>query len=125
VTTGGRRVLVIEDNIDAAESLSDALSLFDHQVEVALTGPAGVEKARTFNPEVVICDIGLPGMDGYAVAKALRADPRSEKAYLVALSGYAFEEDVARALAAGFDRHMTKPPELAALEKVIAEATRP
>jgi CheY-like chemotaxis protein len=122
--TGGRRVLVIEDNVDAAESLSDALSLFDHRVEVALTGPDGLEKARAFDPEVVICDIGLPGMDGYAVAKALRGEPRYARTYLIALSGYAFEEDVARALAAGFDRHMTKPPELSALEKVIAEAAR-
>jgi len=115
---------VIEDNVDAAESLSDALSLFDHQVQVALTGREGLEKARAFTPEVIICDIGLPEMDGYAVARALRADPRLAGVYLVALSGYAFDEDVARALAAGFDRHMTKPPELAQLEKVVAEAGR-
>ena len=67
-------MLVIEDNVDAAESLREALELGGHEVAVAYDGPEGLAKARAFEPEVVLCDIGLPGMDGYEVARALRAD---------------------------------------------------
>ena len=116
-----RRVLVIEDNVDAAESLRDALELDLNTVAVAGTGREGIEKARAFKPDVVLCDIGLPEMDGYAVARAMRADPELKKASLVALSGYASPEDVARARDAGFDRHVSKPPSIEALERVMRE----
>jgi len=116
-----RRVLVIEDNTDAAESLREALELGHHVVEVAYAGPEGIEKARAFSPDVVLCDIGLPGLDGYEVARAFRADPGLGSAYLVALSGYALQEDIDKAKQAGFDRHMAKPPDLAALEAMLAE----
>ncbi|WP_170229901.1 PAS domain S-box protein [Polyangium fumosum] len=116
-----RRVLVIEDNVDAAETLRDALGMGDHVVEVAFAGPEGIEKARRFEPDVVLCDIGLPGMDGYGVARTIRADPKLRSVYLVALSGYALQEDVERSRQAGFDRHMAKPPSLSALEKMLAE----
>ncbi len=115
-----RRVLVIEDNVDAAESLREVLELSDHVVEVAYSGPEGIEKARAFKPEVVLCDIGLPGMDGYSVARAMSADPAFGRTSLVALSGYAQPEDVARAKAAGFHTHLAKPPHLDALEDVLA-----
>jgi chemotaxis response regulator CheB len=105
-----RRILVIEDNADAAESLRLALALEGHEVETALDGPQGMEKAREFAPHVVLCDIGLPGMDGYQVAKALRAAPESRRAFLVAVTGYAREEDQERARDAGFDAHLAKPP---------------
>ncbi len=119
---GARRVLVIEDNEDAAESLKDALELFGHEVALAANGPAGLLQARAFSPDVVLCDIGLPGMDGYAVAKAMREDPGLRGARLIALSGYALPEDVRKALAAGFDEHLAKPPRLEQVEAVIAAA---
>jgi signal transduction histidine kinase/DNA-binding response OmpR family regulator len=117
-----RRVLIIEDNVDAAESLREALELRQHQVEVAYNGPEGLEKTRAFRPEVVLCDIGLPGMDGYEVARALRAERAQEGAFLVALSGYALPEDLERAAQAGFQRHIAKPPNLDALEELLASA---
>ena len=119
--SGARRVLVIEDNADAAETLKDALELSDHIVEVAGSGAEGLEMARGFAPDVVLCDIGLPGMDGYEVAKAIRADPQLRSVWLVALSGYALPEDVERAKGAGFDRHLAKPPDLDALERALTE----
>jgi two-component system CheB/CheR fusion protein len=74
VARARRHVLIIEDNADAADSLSEALELGDHEVAVAYNGPEGIAKAREFHPDVVLCDIGLPGMDGYDVARAFRAD---------------------------------------------------
>jgi PAS domain S-box-containing protein len=117
---GRRRVLIIEDNIDAAESLREALEFGEHEVEVAYNGPTGIAKARELRPDVVFCDIGLPGMDGYGVARALRADAELKDVYLVALSGYASPEDVQRALQAGFDQHLAKPPNLESLEETLA-----
>jgi PAS domain S-box-containing protein len=116
------RVLVIEDNVDAAESLKELLELDGHVVEVAHEGPEGLAKARAFKPDVVICDIGLPGIDGYQVAREMRKDPELRSAYLVALSGYARKEDVEESRAAGFTRHLAKPPSLQALERILAEA---
>jgi PAS domain S-box-containing protein len=114
-----RRVLVIEDNEDAADSLREALELCGHEVEVAYTGSEGIEKARAFGPEVVICDIGLPEMDGYTVARALRADSQHARVTLIALSGYAGPEDLAKAKEAGFDGHLAKPPSMDAVERVL------
>jgi PAS domain S-box-containing protein len=123
------RVLVIEDNWDAAESLRLLLELSGHEVVVTHNGAAGVEAARRQQPDVVLCDIGLPGgMDGYAVARALRADPEQSVATLIAVSGYGQEEDQRRARQAGFDRHLTKPvdPQVLAhlLEMLPARADR-
>ena len=101
------------------------LELAGHEVAVAHTGAAGVEQARAFRPEVVLCDIGLPGdMDGYAVARALRADPATRAARLVALTGYGQEDDKLHARAAGFDEHLTKPMDPEVLDRVIAEGAR-
>ncbi len=109
-----QRVLVIEDNMDAAETMATMLELYGHEVAVAHTGPEGVERARSFGPTVVLCDIGLPGgMDGYAVARALRAEPALREARLVALTGYGQDDDKLRAREAGFDEHLTKPVNLA------------
>jgi two-component system CheB/CheR fusion protein len=116
-----RRILIIEDNVDAAESLQEALLLDEHDVSVAPDGPTGIARARAFRPDVILCDIGLPGMDGFAVARALRADPLFERTFLVALSGYALPEDLQRAAEAGFDRHLAKPPRLEILERLLAE----
>lgn len=119
-----RRVLVIEDTVDAAESLREALALGGHEVVVAYDGPAGIAKARESQPDVVLCDIGLPGMDGYAVARTLRADAGLNGVLLVALTGYAAApEDQQRSVEAGFARHLPKPPNLDKLEEILSEAT--
>jgi PAS domain S-box-containing protein len=115
-----QRILVVEDNSDAADTLRDLLELFGHEVEVAYSGPAGVAAARQFRPEVVLCDLGLPGVDGYAVAAALRQDPATASVRLIAVSGYGREEDRRRCREAGFDHHLTKPVEPGELERLLA-----
>lgn len=105
----GLRVLVIEDNLDAAETLGDLLALFGHQAEIAHNGVDGVDRARRRPPDVVLCDIGLPEMDGYAVARELRADPLTAPIRLVAITGYGRESDRDLAAEAGFDLHLVKP----------------
>jgi CheY-like chemotaxis protein len=113
------RVLVIEDHQDSAESLRMLLRLYGHRVEVARTGLDGVEAARAFRPDVVLCDIGLPGgMDGYAVARALRSDS-NQAAVLIALSGYGQDDDRRQSRQAGFDRHLTKPVDPVVLKQLI------
>jgi two-component system CheB/CheR fusion protein len=118
-TPAARRLLVIEDNVDSAETLKEALELNDHVVDIALTGPEGLEKARALHPDVVLCDIGLPGMDGFQVARQVRADPAIGGVALIALSGYAQAEDLERSREAGFDLHLAKPPALDELERAI------
>lgn len=114
------RILVVEDNRDAAESLRMLLSLSGHQVETVHAGAPALTAAARFRPDVVLCDIGLPGgMDGYEVARALRADPELCGAALIALSGYGQEEDQRRARQAGFDRHLTKPVDPALLAGLL------
>jgi two-component system CheB/CheR fusion protein len=119
-----RRVLIIEDHPDAADSLREVFELDGHEVAVALSGPEGIEKARAFRPEVVLCDVGLPGMDGYAIARALRADEDLRDVLLIALTGYALPEDIAKAREAGFDHHVPKPPSIDKLEQALASAAR-
>jgi CheY-like chemotaxis protein len=104
-----RRVLVVDDNVDAADSLALLLSLRGHEVAVAYDGPAALKTAGTFHPEAVLLDIGLPGLDGYQVASRLRRRRRTSKALLLALTGYGQEEDQLRSRRAGFDHHLTKP----------------
>jgi two-component system CheB/CheR fusion protein len=115
-----RRVLIIEDNIDAADSLREALELDAHQVAVAHDGPTGLALARSFHPEVVLCDVGLPGMTGYDVARAFRADQVLKRTFLVAVTGYALPEDLQHANAAGFDRHLAKPLSLQGLQELLS-----
>jgi CheY-like chemotaxis protein len=118
---GRRRVLIVEDNVDAAETLRDVLELDGHEVAVAFRGTDGLADARTLQPDVVLCDLGLPGLDGYEVARALRADPACAGIFLVALSGYALPEDRQRALDAGFDRHLAKPVDPDELMRLLAD----
>jgi signal transduction histidine kinase/CheY-like chemotaxis protein len=103
------QILVVEDNQDAAESLRLFLELYGYQVSLAYTGPDGVEAAKTVRPDVILCDIGLPGMDGFQVASALRRTPETATVRLIAVTGYGQEEDRRRALEAGFDVHLVKP----------------
>jgi len=119
------RVLVIEDNEDAADSLKELLELWGHEVQVAYDGPAGIAAARDFHPEVVLCDVGLPGMSGYAVARAFGADAALRTAYLVALTGYALPDDIQRATESGFQLHLAKPPSIHALEELFASRESP
>ncbi|WP_242333629.1 MULTISPECIES: ATP-binding protein [Anaeromyxobacter] len=121
---GPLRVLVIEDNVDAAETLRELLLMWGHEVAVAHDGAAGVERARALRPEVVLCDIGLPVMSGYEVARAIRADPTLGATFLVAVTGYALPEDRRLAADAGFSRHLAKPVAVETLERLLAAAPR-
>jgi signal transduction histidine kinase/ActR/RegA family two-component response regulator/CHASE3 domain sensor protein len=116
-----RRVLVIEDNVDAAESLREALRLSRHEVEVAYTGASGIEKARDWRPSIVLCDVGLPDISGYQVARAFREDPILRSVLLIALTGYALPDDLKRASEAGFDDHLGKPPSMDRLEDLLSQ----
>lgn len=118
------RILVIDDDADAADSLRGVLELDDHEVEVAYDGPEGLEKARRFKPDIVFSDIGLPGMNGYEVARAFRSDETLKDVHLVALSGYGMPEDLERAASAGFERHLLKPASLKKIEAVVSEMSR-
>ena len=109
------RILVVEDNRDAAESLRILLELCGYEVTVAFTGLEGVKAAETLRPDIVLCDIGLPEMDGFDVARTLRRNPETAVARLIAVTGYAAQEDRQRSLAAGFDVHLVKPVDPAVL----------
>ena len=117
-----RRVLLIDDNRDTAKTLGILLRGLGHEVEVAHDGRAGFEAARSSGPEVVLLDIGLPGMDGYQVAERLRREPGCAAAVLVALSGYGREEDRRRARDAGFDHYLVKPVELSELTELLGRS---
>ena len=114
-----RRVLVVDDNRDAAESLAQIVTMLGHDADVAFDGPGAVERARAGGYDTVLCDIGLPGMSGYEVAGALRA-MHGASVRLVAVTGYAQPEDLERATAAGFDGHLVKPADVALLERWLA-----
>ena len=116
----GRHVLIIEDNVDAGQSLADLLELSGHRVTLAHDGRSGIALARELRPQVILCDIGLPDMSGYDVARTLRADEALRGTRLVALSGYAQPEDREQAKEAGFDAHLPKPPPLDRLEALLA-----
>jgi CheY-like chemotaxis protein len=105
----GIRVLVVEDNRDSAESLRQLLYHSGYEVAVAYTGHDGLRAARRLRPDVVLCDIGLPDSNGFVVASALRDDPQTRSARLIAVTAYGQDEDRRRAREAGFDLHLVKP----------------
>jgi CheY-like chemotaxis protein len=105
----GMRVLVVEDNRDAADSLRLLLGLYGYEVAVAYSGHDGVQAAVQCRPDVVLCDIGLPGLDGYGVARKLRDNPATAQARLIAVTAYGRDEDRGRSYEAGFERHLVKP----------------
>jgi PAS domain S-box-containing protein len=117
--SAARRVLIVDDNPDAADSLGDLVRMLGHPADVAYDGPSALEKARAHPPALVLCDLGLPGMTGYEVARALRATAAGPM-QLVAVSGYAQPADVQRALEAGFDGHLAKPCDPAEIERLLA-----
>lgn len=107
--TKSKRILVVDDNTDAVESLALLLELEGHDVRTALDGPAALDLASEFRPQAVLLDIGLPGMDGYDVARRLRERPETREALIIAITGYGQQEDHAPAKAAGFDHHLVQP----------------
>jgi CheY-like chemotaxis protein len=115
-----RRVLVVDDNIDAAETLADGLRLVGHEVEVVHDGHSALETAGLALPEVAVLDIGLPGMTGHDLARALREMAAGRPLRLIALSGYGQESDRKRSLEAGIDVHFTKPVELDVIQTAVA-----
>jgi CheY-like chemotaxis protein len=120
-----KRVVVVDDNPDAAESLSMLLRVSGHDVQTAHSGHEALEVVAAQNPDVVILDIGLPGLDGYQVAREIRKRPGNEDTVLIALSGYGAEEDRRRAYRSGFNHHMTKPPDAKVLETLFTTSPPP
>jgi CheY-like chemotaxis protein len=120
-----RRVLVVDDNTDAAESLATLLELSGHATRVATNGDEAVRMAHEFHPEIVFLDIGMPGKDGYEVARELRTSPHTREAVLVALTGWGAKDDRVRTRRAGFDHHLTKPAGLEAVDKLLAHIAEP
>jgi CheY-like chemotaxis protein len=114
------RVVIVEDHPDTAECLRLLLSLDGYQVRVAYTGPEGVRLAREWHPEVVLCDIGLPGLDGYGVAAALRRHPATAQARLIAVTAHGSDADRRRSQEAGFERHLVKPVDPDLLLELLA-----
>jgi two-component system, sensor histidine kinase len=112
-----RRVLVVEDNEDAREMLRNLLHILGHEVHEACDGASGIEEARRVRPDAALIDIGLPGIDGYEVARRIRAEVPGAR--LVAVTGYGQPEDRERALAAGFDVHLVKPVDLDQLQRLL------
>ena len=106
---------MVDDNRDAAELLADSLRVLGHQTDVALDGVAAIDAAREFRPDVVLLDLGLPVMDGFEVAQRLRELPDSARMRIVAITGYGQDTDRRRTRAAGFDRHLVKPVDIARL----------
>jgi signal transduction histidine kinase/DNA-binding response OmpR family regulator len=114
-----RRVLVVDDNVDAAESLAILVRLDGHEVRTAHDGPTALEVAETFCPEIVLLDIGLPAMDGYEVGRRLRSQPKGSEMLLAAVTGYGQEEDRSHCQQAGFDEHLIKPVDPEALRRLL------
>jgi len=114
------RVLVVDDNVDAADTLADVLGIMGHSTQVVHDGAQALAMTPQFLPEVVFLDIGLPGMSGYDVARALRQTPAGQHAVLIALTGWGAENDRSQSSAAGFDHHLTKPASLHAIGELLA-----
>jgi PAS domain S-box-containing protein len=124
VPLDGKRVLIVDDNRDAADSLCLLLRSKGAEVRVAYDGPAGLAALETALPHAVLLDVGMPGMDGHEVARRIRGDPRFDGLCLIALTGWGQEADRELSRASGFDEHLTKPVDLAALESLLAGCPR-
>ena len=116
-----RRILVVDDNTDAAETLAIMLGFMGHEVRMAHDGEAGVAAAAAFRPVLVLMDLGMPRLNGYQAARRIRAEPWGSAPLLVALTGWGADDDRQRTRDAGFDRHLVEPVDPAALAKMIAE----
>src|SRR3954466_16176779 len=120
----GRRVLVVDDNADAAESTAAFLRLEGHEVKTVMDGNEALSSVRVFAPHVIVLDIGLPGLDGYAVARRLREQGDTSHALLIAVTGYGSKEDHERAMEAGFDYHFVKPTDPRQIQLAIEQGRR-
>jgi len=118
--TTGRRILIVDDNRDAAASLAMLLELTGNQTETAFDGPAAIEAAARFQPAIILLDIGLPGLNGYEVARRIRQESWGNAIKLVAVTGWGQSEDRQRSKEAGFDAHMVKPVDHELLERFLA-----
>lgn len=116
-----RKVLVIDDNVDAAQSTEALLKLDDHDVRVAHNGPSALQMMKDFAPEIVLLDIGLPGMDGYEICRRIRALPDQQGALVLAVTGYGRAADIAKAREAGFSGHLTKPVAPGRLQQILRQ----
>jgi CheY-like chemotaxis protein len=116
-----KAILVVDDNRDAADSLAMLLEIGGHEVTAVYTAPDALKRARELKPAVILLDIGLPEIDGCEVARRMRGMPELQGVRLVALTGYARDEDRERTRAAGFDHHLVKPVDLDDLERVVAD----
>jgi CheY-like chemotaxis protein len=116
----GRRILIVDDNADAAQSLATLLQMTGNEVSVAANGSDALRIATESRPELVLLDIGLPGMNGYEVARALRRDPGNGSMLIVGVSGYGAAEDRQRGAEAGLDAHFVKPVEISALAEFVS-----
>jgi CheY-like chemotaxis protein len=114
------RIALIDDNVDAIDSLRAVLQVMGHEVSTALDGTTGFELIRDTHPQLVVCDIGLPGMDGYQIIARLRETVKGPMPFMIAMTGYGQPEDRVRALAAGFDHHLAKPVDVEELLRLIA-----
>jgi CheY-like chemotaxis protein len=114
-----RRILIADDNEDAANSLAELLRLRGHHVRTARDGEEAVQLVREFAPDIVILDLGMPNVDGFEAARRIRASEQGRRATMVALSGWGQEADRVRTQAAGFDHHLTKPADVATLEEIL------
>src|SRR3954467_15101329 len=123
-TTSPKRVLIVEDNIDAARSLTELVKDIGHSAEYAINGYAALEIARRFKPHFVLLDLGLPGMDGFDVCSRLKAEPGMERARIIAVTAYAHDEHQVRSRAAGCELHLVKPVSPHAIFEVL-ESSRP
>jgi CheY-like chemotaxis protein len=117
---GGKRVLIVDDNADAAEMLAMVMKKFGCETHIAHDGPSALALLATFQPELALLDIGLPGMDGYELAQKLRGHPNLANIRLVAVTGYAQKGHIDRAFAAGFDEHLVKPVDIKVLEALLS-----
>jgi len=115
-----RTLVIIDDNEDVAQTLADVLEIAGHRVEIALTGRSGIDLVRRVRPQFVICDLGLPDLNGFEVARILRRDRSLRATRLIALSGYTQQEDQDRTREAGFDSYLAKPPSPDELDALLA-----
>src|SRR5690606_9309440 len=118
-----KRILLVEDDADAGFTMRELLESVGHEVLFANDAPSGLDLARTRRPDLVLCDVGLPGMSGYEFARRMRADALLRGVALAALTGFGRPEDRARALEAGFDEHLTKPADIEAVQAVVRRLT--
>jgi CheY-like chemotaxis protein len=117
----GRRVLVVDDNYDSADSMATLLKLTGNECKMAHGGHTAVELAETFGPDIILLDIGLPQMDGYEVCKAIRAQSWGSDISIIAMTGWGQDEDRERSKEAGFDFHLVKPVDFRELSKLVAD----